>query len=187
MLFCYILSLIHNEKNSAYNDVVFIPTIKSYMKGFWSHASFSICHSSSMTVMFNTGVPDPPSNISLSLKGNFLRSSWDYVRIPTVDVTLYWSLLLFRPSQLSNMTTTLLNSNTYNYTLQGVRSCDPFRLCIRAENDVGNSSWSCNKSALPFLPLSKDIDYFLVQVNETFSLNVTVMVRYVIALLSHQE
>ena len=85
------------------------------------------------------------------------------------------------------MTATLLNTNTYKYTLQGVRSCDPFRLCIRAENDVGSSSWSCNKNALPYLLQSEDIEYFLVQVNENFSLNVTVMVRYVIALLSLQE
>ena len=127
--------------------------------------------------MFNTGVPDPPSNISLSLEGNSFRSSWDYVRIPTVDVTLYWSLSFFRPSKLSNMTTTLLNTNTYNYTLQGVRSCDLFRLCIRAENDVGNSSWSCIESALPYLPQSKNIEHFLVQVNGTFSFNVTIVVR----------
>ena len=156
------------------------------MKGFWTQASFSICHSS-MTMMFNTGVPDPLSNISLSLEGNSLRSSWDYVRIPTVDVTLYWSLSFFRPSQLSNIATTLLNTNTYNYTLQGVRSCDPFRLCIIAKNEVGSSSWSCNESALPYLPQSDDIEYFLVQVNETFSLNVTIMVRQVIALVSLQE
>ena len=32
------------------------------------------------------------------------------------------------------MTTTLLNTNTCNYTFQRVRSYDPFRLCIRAEN-----------------------------------------------------
>ena len=99
------------------------------------------------------------------------------MRIPTVDVTLYWSLSFFRPSQLSNMTTTLLNTNIYNYTLQGVRSCDPFRLCIRAENEVGNSSWSCNNNALPYLPPSDDIEYSLLQVNEAFSLNVTVVVR----------
>ena len=108
-----------------------------------------------MTVMFNTGVPDPPSNISLSLDGNSLRSSWDYVRIPTVDVTLYWSLSFFRPSQLSNMTTILLTTNTYNYALQGVRSCDPFRLCIRAENEVGNSTGSCVNNTLPYLPQSE--------------------------------
>ena len=156
------------------------------MKGFWTQASFSICHSS-MTMMFNTCVPDPLSNISLSLQDNSLRSSWDYVKIPTVDVTLYWSLSFFRPCQLSNMTTTLLNTNTYNYTIQGVTSCDSFRLCIRAENDVGNSSWSCNNNALPYLPQSEDIEHFLVQVNKTFSLSVIVMVRQVIALLSLQE
>ena len=113
----------------------------------------------------------------MSLEGKSLRSSWDYVRIPTVNVTLYWSLTFFRPSQLSNTTTTLLNTNTYNYTLQGVRSCDPFRLCIRAENVVGSSSWSCIINILPYLPHSEDIEYSLVQVNEAFSLNVTVMVR----------
>ena len=127
---------------------------------------------------FNTGVPDPLSNISLSLEGNFLRSSWDYVRIPTVDVTLYWSLSFFGPSQLSNITTSLLNTNTYNYTLQGVRSCDPFRLCIRAENEVGNSSGSCANNTLPYLPQREgDIEYSLVQVNESLSLNVTAVVR----------
>ena len=130
--------------------------------------------------MFNTGVPDPPSNILLSLlEGNSLRSSWDYVRIPTVDVTLYWSLSFFRPSQLSNITTTLLNTNTYNNTLQGVRSCDPFRLCIRAENVVGNSSWSCINNMLPYLPQREDIEYSLAQVNEAFTLNVTVVVRQI--------
>ena len=130
--------------------------------------------------MFNTGVPDPPSNILLSLlEGNSLSSSWDYVRIPTVDVTLYWSLSFFRPSQLSNITTTLLNTNTYNNTLQGARLCDPFRLCIRAENVVGNSSWSCINNMLPYLPQREDIEYSLVQVNEAFTLNVTVVVRQI--------
>ena len=128
-------------------------------------------------VLLKTGVPDAPSNSSLSLVGNSLRSSWDYVRIPTVDVTLYWSLSFFRPSQLSNMTTTLLNTNTYNYTLQGVRSCDPFRLCIRSENVVGNSSCSGINNILPHLPQHKDIEHSLFQVNKTFSLNVTVMVK----------
>ena len=123
------------------------------------------------------GAPDPPAITSLSLEGNSLRSSWDYVRIPTIDVTLCWSLPFFRPSQLSNMTTTLLNTNTYNYNLQGVRSCDPFRLCIRAENEVGNSSCSWINNTLPYLPQREDIKYSLLQVNETFSLNVTVMVK----------
>ena len=129
-----------------------------------------------MTVMFNTGVPVPPSNISLSLEGNSLRTSWDYVRIPTVDVTIYWSLSYFTPSQLLNMTT-FLNTNSYNYTLRGLRSCDPFRLCIRAKNEVGNSSCSWIHNTLPYLPQQKDIQHSLIQVNETFSLNVTVAVK----------
>ena len=131
------------------------------------------------TFVFDTGVPDPPSIVSLSLEDNSLRSSWDYVRIPTVDVKLYWSLSFFRPSQLSNMTTALHNTNTYHYTLQGVRSCDPFSLCIRAENVVGNSYWSFINDILPYLPQRQDIEYSLVQVDETFSLNVTVVVRQI--------
>ena len=127
--------------------------------------------------LFFIGVPHPPAITSLSLKGNSLRSSWDIVMIPTVDVTLYWSLLFFTPSQLSNITTNPFDTSTYNYTLEGERSCDPFRLCIRAENDVGNTSWSCNNSALPFIPQSGDIKLFLVQVIDAFSLNVTVLVR----------
>ena len=93
-------------------------------------------------------------------------------------VTLYWSLSFFRPSQLSNMTTTLHNTNTYNYTLQGVRSCDPFRLCIRAKTAVGNNSWSCVDNDLPYLHQREvDIEYSLDQVNEALSLNVTAVVR----------
>ena len=137
--------------------------------------------------MFNTGVPDPPVITSLSLENNSFRSSWDYGRIPTVDVTLCWSLSFFRPSQLPNMTTTLLNTNTYNYTLQGVRSCDPFRLCVRAKNVVGTSFWSCNESVLPYLPQSEDIEFFQVQVNESFSLDVTVMVSLYVDITFIQE
>ena len=128
-------------------------------------------------MIFKIGVPDPPAMSPLILDNNSLRTSWDYARIPTVDLTLYWSLSFFRPSQLSNMTTTLLNTNTYNYTLQGVRSCDPFKLCIRAENVVGNSSWSCFSDALPNIPQSVDIEHSLVKANEAFSLHLTVMVR----------
>ena len=96
-------------------------------------------------------------------------------------MTLYLRLLFLGPSQLFNMTVILLNTNTYNYTLQGVRSCDPFRLCIRAENEVGNSSWSCISNTLPFLPQREDIEYSLDMINKTFTLQVTVQVRcYVI-------
>ena len=136
-----------------------------------------MCRNYVTTYAYFKGIPDPPTITSLILEGNSLRSSWDYVRIPTVDVILYWGLSFFRPSQLSNMTTTLLNTNTYKYTLQGARSCDPFRLCITAKNEVGNSSWSCNNSALPYLPQSEDIEHFLVRDSEGFFLNVTVLVR----------
>ena len=122
-------------------------------------------------------VVDAPSGISLSARGNSLTTSWHYVEIPTVNVILYWSLSFFTPSQLSNITTILLNTNTYNYTLQGVRSCDPFRLCIIAENVVGNSSKSCYSDVLPYLPKNEGIQHSLVQANEVFSLHVTVMVR----------
>ena len=42
---------------------------------------------------------------------------------------------------------------------------------------VGNSSRSCNNSALPYLPQSEDIEHVLARDNEAFSLNVTVLVR----------
>ena len=125
-----------------------------------------------------TGIPDPPVMIAVNdLDGKYFYTSWDYVRIPTVDVTLYWSLSFFRPSQLSNMTTTLLNTNTYNCTLQGVTSCDPFRLCIRAENVVGNSSWSCYKDTLPYLPYTENVEYSILPHIESFHLNVRITVR----------
>ena len=69
-----------------------------------------------ITTIFNTtGVSDPPVITLVSLVDNSFRSSWYYVRIPTVDVTLYWNLSLFRPNQSSNMTNTLLNTNIQLY------------------------------------------------------------------------
>ena len=50
---------------------------------------------------------------------------------------------------------------------------------MRAENEVGISSWSCFSDALPYLPQSEDIEYSIVQVNKSFTLNVTVTVRCV--------
>jgi len=40
------------------------------------------------------GTPDT-ANISLNSEDNSLKTSWDYERIPTVDVALYWSLSFF--------------------------------------------------------------------------------------------
>ena len=146
-----------------------------YVCHFIQHVSMHMCIIT--IVILKTGVPDPPSSISLSLEGNCLRSSWDCEKIPTVNVTSCWSLSFFGPSQLSNIITTLLTTNTYNYTLRGARSCDPFRLCIRAKNEVGNSSCSWINNTLPYLPQHEYIEYSLFQVNNTFSLNVTVMVK----------
>ena len=130
-----------------------------------------------MPVIKSAGIQIPPMIQTVRVINNLLYTSWNYVRIPTVDVTLHWSLSFFRPSQLSNMTTTLLNTNTYNNTLQGARSCDPFRLCIKAENVVGNSSWSCVNNTLPFLPSVENIHYALSRFNDYFTLTVTILVR----------
>ena len=42
---------------------------------------------------------------------------------------------------------------------------------------VEKSSWSCNNSALHYLPQREDIEHFLVGPDEAFTLNVTVMVN----------
>ncbi len=103
-------------------------------------------------------------------------TSWDYRIIPTVSVNFTITLTFLSPSQLKGITEYVTDTNSYNFTLEGVRSCDPFTMCITATNIVGQSPSSCVNKTLPYIPSTNDIEYSLFRVGDSYSLNLTLQV-----------
>ncbi len=126
--------------------------------------------------MFITGIPDPPCALGIFLKGHTLMTSWDYRIFPTVSVNFTITLTFLSPSQLNNITEYVTDTDSYNFTLEGVRSCDPFTMCITATNIVGQSPPSCVNTTLPYIPSTNDIDYSIFKVGDFYSLNLTIQV-----------
>ncbi len=126
-------------------------------------------------------ITDVPGNLTIQniiLKDNSLITSWTYEAIPTISVNFNITLTFLSPSQLENITMYVTNTNSYNFTLEGVRSCDPFTMCITATNIVGQSPPSCVNKTLPYIPSTNDIDYSLISMEESYSLNLTIQVLY---------
>ena len=130
-----------------------------------------------ITYFINIGVPSPPQNLTIQVYGNITTVSWSYQRIETVSVSFHLSLSFFEPSELQNQTTEVLDMQSYNFTLDGVRSCDYFIFCIRGRNMAGQGNNSCINGSFPYIPQADMIKYSLNRTSETFSLNVTVLVR----------
>ena len=124
----------------------------------------------------NLGLPSP-QNLTIQVYGNITTVSWSYQRIETVSVSFYLSLSFFEPSELQNQTTEVIDMQSYNFTLDGVRSCDYFIFCIRGRNMAGQGNKSCINGSFPYIPQADMIKYSLNRTSETFSLNVTVLVR----------
>ncbi len=103
-------------------------------------------------------------------------TSWDYRIIPTVSVHFTITLTFLSPSQLKDITEYVTDADSYNFTLEGVRSCDPFTMCITATNIVGQSQPSCVNKILPYIPSTNDIEYSLFRVEDSYSLNLTIQV-----------
>ena len=125
-----------------------------------------------------SGIPAPPTLLSVFIEDNFLMTSWDYRIIPTVSVNFTITLTFLSPSQLKDITEYVTDTDSYNFTLEGVRSCDPFTMCITATNIVGQSPPSCVNKTLPYIPSTNDIEYSLVRVGDSYSLNITTQVCY---------
>ncbi len=102
-------------------------------------------------------------------------TSWDYRIIPTVSVHFTITLTFLSPSQLNDITVYVTDTDSYNFILEGVRSCDPFTMCITATNIVGQSPPSCVNKTLPYIP-STNIEYSLFRVGDSYSLNLTIQV-----------
>ena len=64
-------------------------------------------------VYFDTGIPDPPNNVSINVDGNSLKTSWDYHIIKTVNVGFTLSLTFFSPSNLRDMTAEVNDTDSY--------------------------------------------------------------------------
>ncbi len=102
-------------------------------------------------------------------------ASWDYRIIATVSVNFTITLTFLSPSQLNNITEYVTDTN-YNFTLEGLRSCDHFTVCITATNIVGQSPPSCVNKTLPYIPSTSAIHYFIFKVGDSYSLNLTIQV-----------
>ncbi len=105
-----------------------------------------------------------------------LLTSWDYRIISTVSINFTITLTFLSPSQLKDITVYVTDTDSYNFTLEGVRSCDPFIICITATNIVGQSQPSYVNKTLPYIPSTNDIEYSLFRVEDSYSLNLTVQV-----------
>ena len=130
---------------------------------------------------FNTGVPAAPANLTVQVDSDSLLASWTYDIIETVSVSFNLSLHYSEPSILVNQTVGAADIKSYNFNLEGVRSCDHFELCVGASNIVGQGNDSCIEGSLPYIPLVDMITYSLSRstANTNFTLTVTVMVRQV--------
>ncbi len=103
-------------------------------------------------------------------------TSWDYRIIPTVSFNFTITLTFLSPSQLKDITEYVTDTDSYNFTLEGVRSCDPFTMCITATNIVGQSPPSCVNKTLPYIPSTNDIEYSLLRMGDSYSLNLIIQV-----------
>ncbi len=111
-------------------------------------------------------------------------TSWDYRIIPTVSFHFTITLIFLCPSKLKDITVYVTDTDSYNFTLEGVRSCDPFTMCITAANIVGQSPPSCVNKTLPYIPSTNDIEYSLFRVGDSYSLNLTIQVLLYVILYS---
>ena len=120
--------------------------------------------------------------MTVQLENDSLLASWTYRIIETVSVSVNLSLHYSEPSKLINQTAGATNIQSYNFSLEGVRSCDNFKLCVGASNVVGHGDDSCIEGSLPYIPPVDMITYSLPRATTAitnFTLTVTVMVRQI--------
>ena len=110
-----------------------------------------------------------------------LLASWTYDIIETVCSSFNLSLHYSEPSKLVNQTVGAADIKSYNFSLEGVRSCDYFKLCVGASNVIGQGDDSCIEGSLIYIPPVDMITYSLSRAtaNTNFTVTVTVMVRQV--------
>ena len=110
-----------------------------------------------------------------------LLVSWTYHIIESVSMSFNLSLHYSEPSKLNNQTAGVSDIKSYNFILEGVRSCDCFKLCVGASNIVGQGDDSCVEGSLPYIPSVDMITNSLSRAtaNTNFIITVTVMVRQV--------
>ena len=110
-----------------------------------------------------------------------LVASWTYHIIKSVIVSFNLSLHYSEPSKLINQTAGVTDMQSHNFNLEGVKSCDYFKLCVGASNIVGQGDNSCKEGSLPFIPSANMITTLSRATDNTnFTLTVTVMVRQVV-------
>ena len=120
--------------------------------------------------------------MTVQLDNDSLLASWTYHIIETVSVSVNLSLHCSEPSKLISQTVGATDIQSFNFSLEGVRSCDYFKLCVGASNIVGQGDDSCIEGSLPYIPPVNMITYSLSRAtaNRNFTLSVTVTVREVV-------
>ena len=120
--------------------------------------------------------------MTVQVDSDTLIASWTYYFIESVSVSFNLSLHYSEPSKLINQTAGITDIQSYNFSLEGVGSCDYFKLCIGASNIVGCGDDLCKEGSLPYIPPVNMITYSLsiATANTNFTLTVTVMVRQVV-------
>ena len=110
-----------------------------------------------------------------------LLVSWIYHIIESVSVSFNLSLHYSEPSKLIHQTAEITDIQSYNFSLEGMRSCDNFKLCVGASNIVGHGDDSCIEESLPYIPPVNMINKSLSRATATgnFTLTVTVMVSMI--------
>ena len=99
--------------------------------------------------------------MAVQLENDSLLASWTYHIIESVSVSFNLSLHYSEPSKLINQTVGATDIQSYNFSLEGVRSCDYFKLCVGASNVVGQGDGSYKEGSLPYIPPVDMITYSL--------------------------
>ena len=99
--------------------------------------------------------------MTLQVDSDSLLASWTYDIIETVSVSFKLSLHYSEPSKLVNQIAGTADIKSYNFGLEGVRSCDYFELCVGVSNIVGQGDDSCVERSLPIIPPVDMITYSL--------------------------
>ena len=126
------------------------------------------------------GIPDSPTDISITVNDHFLMASWYSPVIDTVSMQFNLTLTVFNSNGLDYLTGVINDTQVYTFTLKDKWSCKHFKLCIGARNYFGQGNDSCMDKILPNL-LSVDIILFsLLRNDSTITALVSIKVSFII-------
>ena len=126
-----------------------------------------------------SGPPSPPSDIKLHLDIDVLTVSWSSALNPNYITYFNLNLDFIKPSLLGSQRVFVSDIVSYNFKINGQRSCDAFTTAIQARNAAGTGQTSYVRRSFPPLPDVTTSRFVLVRnaENGSYSLAVTTDVR----------